>query len=180
MPRVEIVDLGGITSGWAPGAPIAVTASLCQSVVPIAAAPEPSAGLNGSNATAPVPDEERWRCHVYTPPEVTLRKIGCTPEPVEPPRLLAGGFARPAAGGVASFSDLRVDAEGRYLLRFSSGGLARADSAPFEVRRGAAHRLAVVRAVGGATPGLPFRVQPAVAVQDVGGKTVRPPPPPSY
>ena len=50
--------------------------------------------------------------------------------------ILAGTtIDNPASGGIASFSDLRVDRAGTgYTLTFSSPGLASATSAPFNIQ----------------------------------------------
>jgi hypothetical protein len=46
---------------------------------------------------------------------------------------LRGGDKRKTESGIATFDDIKVDQEGHYRLRASTGGLPSADSNEFEV-----------------------------------------------
>lgn len=83
---------------------------------------------------------------------------------------LSGRIAANAVGGVATFTDLRVDRPGRYTLTATAGGLSSATSTPFEVTPVPA-RLAFRSQPPNAAPGA---IQPAfqVVVQDSSGNVV--------
>ena len=88
----------------------------------------------------------------------------------------AGGTTTSSVEGIATFSGCRVDKAGAgYRLRATIEGSVAADtSASFDVKVGSATHLAFTAAPGatGNTGGVPWSVQPAVAVQDAGGNLV--------
>jgi hypothetical protein len=80
-------------------------------------------------------------------------------------------------GGRIIFTDLRIDLAGRCMrMYFSaptySGGSIILSSLQFNVEVGRFHRVAVVQQPGKAVLGLPFGIQPHVALTDFGGNIV--------
>jgi hypothetical protein len=86
---------------------------------------------------------------------------------------LAGTTTVNAVGGVATFSDLKINgAVGNYTLIFTSSGLTSATSVIFAVTQ-VPTQLALVTAPSAAVAsGVAFPTQPVVEVRDVGGTKV--------
>src|SRR5439155_704634 len=85
---------------------------------------------------------------------------------------LQGTLTKAAVNGVATFTNLRIDASGAKTLHFTDGSLTAADSSSFTVAPDAANKLALTTQPGGATAGSAFATQPVVTVQDQFGNTV--------
>ena len=89
---------------------------------------------------------------------------------------LQGTVTKAAVAGVASFTNLRIDASGAKTLRasgtLSGSGAVTVDSSSFTVSADAASQLIVTTQPAGATAGAPFGTQPAVTVEDQFGNTV--------
>ncbi len=85
---------------------------------------------------------------------------------------LAGTTTVAAVAGVASFSNLRIDAAGAKTLQFADGALTSVDSGSFTVSPAAATQLVLSSQPAGATAGAPFTTQPVVTVRDAFGNTV--------
>ena len=79
---------------------------------------------------------------------------------------LAGTMTVAAVNGVATFTNLRVNAEGPHSLSFSSTLLASTTSAVFAVT-GLATTVAITTEPAGAVSGLPLATQPVVQLRDV-------------
>jgi hypothetical protein len=79
----------------------------------------------------------------------------------------------PASGGKATFSGLSIDKIGTgYTLQASSGALAVATSAPFNITIGPATQLSFSAAPGNTRAGVAFATQPVVQALDAGGNLV--------
>ena len=74
--------------------------------------------------------------------------------------------------GVATFSNLSINAAGTKRLTASGTGLASATSDTFHILAAAPARLAFTTSPASGTAGLPFPVQPVVTLQDGFGNTV--------
>lgn len=87
---------------------------------------------------------------------------------------LSGITTVAASGGIATFSDVRIDRAGTgYTLIASSTGLALAETGPLSVDAGAAAAIAFVAEPSPtATSGAPLAVQPAVRLLDAFGNDV--------
>lgn len=86
---------------------------------------------------------------------------------------LSGTRSANVTGGVATFSDLRMDKVGQgYTLRASADGLASAESGTFAVRPGAPSQLAFVTEPGAPTAGLVFAPAVRVEIRDAAGNHV--------
>ncbi len=89
------------------------------------------------------------------------------------PGTLSGTTTVAAVGGIATFTNLRIDNAGAgYVLHFSDGSLTPVDSAPFSVVVGPAAKLAIQTQPAGAVDDEPLITQPVILVQDAGGNTV--------
>ena len=77
-----------------------------------------------------------------------------------------------AAGGIATFSNLVIDATGPYTLTASDGALAGATSGSFTISPAAAAKLAFTGQPGDAMVGRPLSPAVTVTVQDAFGNTV--------
>jgi len=88
--------------------------------------------------------------------------------------LVSGCSANPVAAvaGVATFAGCRVTTAGTFTLAATGGALTGATSAGFTITAGAASRLAFTVSPTGSVPGVPFPVQPKVAIRDAYGNTV--------
>jgi hypothetical protein len=84
---------------------------------------------------------------------------------------LQGTTTVSAVGGVASFTDLRLDGSGPVTLGFSSAGLTGVTSAAVTVTQQAAS-LRVVTQPGGAAVSTAFTVQPVIEILDEAGLRV--------
>jgi len=83
---------------------------------------------------------------------------------------LSGTTTVSAVNGVATFTDLRVDAPGSHTLVFSTPEVATATSAVFTVAAGATPAsLAIQTQPGGAVSGSAFSTQPVIRVLDSTG-----------
>ncbi len=85
---------------------------------------------------------------------------------------LSGTTTVSAVGGVATFTNLRIDNVGEYVLRFTDATLQVIDSDPFTVGLGGAVGLAIQSEPPGAIAATPFEFQPIVRILDAGGNTV--------
>ena len=132
------------------GAGLAITASLIVPPTP----PWPSMQLANGSVTAATPVQPVLTGHA----------------------VVAMDPSRPA---VAVWTDLGVDVAGKgYVLLFSAAGApppASCASAGFDVRPGAAARLAMLQQPEGFRCAEPLKVQPIVAFSDAGGNLVPPP-----
>jgi hypothetical protein len=87
------------------------------------------------------------------------------------PGSLMGTTTAMAVDGIATFTDLRLDAPGAYTLSFSSPDLAAATSVSFTVGQAAAS-LAMVTQPNGAESGMPLTTQPVVRILDHAGQPI--------
>ncbi|MHB8875916.1 MAG: PKD domain-containing protein [Myxococcaceae bacterium] len=86
---------------------------------------------------------------------------------------LSGTLTVAAVAGVATFPDLSINKSGTgYTLNATSGLLASATSAPFDIAPGAAARLVFAIAPSSTTAGAAISPAPSVTVQDALGNTV--------
>jgi hypothetical protein len=77
-----------------------------------------------------------------------------------------------AVNGVATFSNLVINAAGSYTLAATDGTLTGATSSPFAVRAGASAKLAFVQQPTGAVSGTAISPPVTIAVEDTNGNTV--------
>jgi hypothetical protein len=88
--------------------------------------------------------------------------------------VCSGGNFKPAFGGLAAFSCTQSVPANGYTISADDGigGLAPITGAIFNMTSGVAVKLGFVVQPGSAVAGQPFPVNPAVAIQDVGGTTI--------
>ena len=156
-PIVQVGDAFAAVTTWEPSYGLVVNCTLCVLL----------SSLNSSV------EAREWKC---SPDERWLELntfSTCdhqTPDPLQ--KLLQGTSSQQVVEGFAVFSNLRIDKKGTYKFKFTAGGLIAADSDIFSVATGEAFRLAVLVAIGGVYPGLPFDTQPTVALVDKGGNNI--------
>jgi adhesin/invasin len=88
---------------------------------------------------------------------------------------LSGTTTVAAIDGVATFSDLKVNAAGSYTLTFTSGTLSPVTSASFTIAAapsGPATQLAILASPSGGTSGLLLSPQPVIQIKDANGAVV--------
>jgi hypothetical protein len=87
---------------------------------------------------------------------------------------LGGTLTATASSGVATFAGVTLAGTvgTDYVLRFTSGSLTEADSAPVTVTAGVASKLAITTEPVGGASGAALTTQPVVTIQDAQGNTV--------
>ncbi len=85
---------------------------------------------------------------------------------------LSGTTTVSAVGGVATFTNLRLDNVGEYVLRFTDATLQVIDTDPFTVGVGGPVALAIQTEPASAADDVPFVTQPVIRILDAGGNTV--------
>lgn len=164
----------GMVAGCSSGnSPAGVSTSQNASPVRLAFVTQPAGGTAGSAlGTQPVVAIQDSNGNTVTD-SATPVKLIITAGTGEKGATLLGPSTTNAVNGVARFSDLFIDKAGTgYTITATSGTLASAISASFDVSPGAPSRLVFTKQPSGGIAGAPFDTQPELVVQDNYGNTV--------